>query len=232
MNLESSSHSSSTRSAQDFSMEDLDFKPITSGLGFHHNKTTSEIKPAFVEKTIPAPSPKQPVKPVVKDMQVYQNDLSLFYNKAEIPKNDFTEELRSDVLPKAATSAQRILSYIVDLGLVTSVLAIVLTVMARMAEMDLVDMWSSFPNEMLPLTLTLFVGFYLMYFSIFEKTLSSTLGKSLFGIRVVDVNGRTPTLLQLIMRSFLMLMNFLSVGLFSYFNLQDKVSNTKVVHLR
>lgn len=214
---------------------DFDFKPITSGLGFHSQKTT-EIKPAFNEASVytvhstPASMPSSISKPMIQPQsqnQIYQNELSLFYNREtaiqapiEIPK--------AEKIIRLATKPQRVVAYILDMGLILSSLAIVLTIMARLVDMDLMEVWISYPNEITPLVVTLFVGFYLMYFSIFEKTSQSTLGKNLMGIRVVSLNNKTQSFTLLLFRSFVSLMNYVSLGLFSYFDLQSKISQTKV----
>jgi uncharacterized RDD family membrane protein YckC len=101
--------------------------------------------------------------------------------------------------------------------------------MSRLIEKDLVEVWTTYPNEITPLVLVLFTGFYMMYFSIFEKTFQSTLGKNLLGITVVDLDNKNQSFIMLIFRTFISLMNFVSLGLFSYFDLQNKVSNSKVV---
>lgn len=213
---------------------DFDFKPITSGLGFHSQKTT-EIKPAFGDTpiysshSIPVSIPSPAAKPMNQN-QIYQNELSLFYNSEVTPKAP-VETVRPEKVIRLATKPQRMVAYILDMGLILSLLGIVLTIMARMVEMDLMEVWSAYPNEITPLVLTLFVGFYLMYFSIFEKTSQSTFGKNLMGIKVLNSNNKAQNFSMLLVRSFVSLMNFVSLGLFSYFDLQSKISNTKVVRI-
>jgi hypothetical protein len=210
---------------------DFDFKPITSGLGFHNNKT-SVIKPAFSESQIMMNQVTTPVAvPVArKENQIYQNELSVFYGR-ENPVNVPVENTKVEKIIRNATKSQRVLAYVLDLGLVLSFVAIVLTVMSRLIHMDLMEVWTSYPNEITPLVLVLFAGFYMMYFSIFEKTMQSTFGKNLLGITVVDLDNKSQTFTMLMFRSFISLMNFVSLGLFSYFNLQNKVSNTKVIRI-
>lgn len=207
---------------------DFDFKPITSGLGFHTQKTT-EIKPVFAENPTPAmPMPSQALR---KDQnQFYQNELSIFYNNREtIAPQIPAEKIRPEKVFRNASKSQRVLAYFLDLGLVVSCLALVLTVMSRLIEMDLMEVWKSYPNEITPLVLTLFTGFYLMYFSIFEKTSTSTLGKNLLGIQVVNLENKAHSFTMLLLRSVISLMNFVSLGLFSYFDLQNKISSSKVI---
>jgi uncharacterized RDD family membrane protein YckC len=233
MNLESNPSKKTARKvvvpSDDF---DFDFKPITSGLGFHSQKTT-EIKPAFQESM----SSMQISQPVVnpslnirKDAQVYQNDLSIFYNReAGLPAAEAVVETKTEKTYRLASKPQRIMAYLLDLSLIASILGIVLTIMARLIDMDLMEVWTAYPNEITPLVVTLFCGFYLIYFSIFEKTFTSTMGKSLLNLRVVNQQNRSQSFSYLLLRSFVSLTNFLSLGLFSYFDLQNKVTSSKVI---
>jgi uncharacterized RDD family membrane protein YckC len=233
MNLEQSKNQKKTNNQ---SLDDIefDFKPITSGLGFHHQKS-NEVKPVFTERTVAvSPLPQQAPSLQKKDMNVYQNDLSMFYNNqasTPAPMLELVEEkISEEKYYRLASKSQRVVAYIVDLFFVASVLAIVLTVMAKTINMDLMDIWSQYPNEITPLVMTLFCGFYLIYFSVFDKT-GSTLGKSMFNLRVTDKNDKSLSLVALNLRSTVSLLNFVSLGLFSYFDLQNKVTGSKVIRM-
>lgn len=206
---------------------DFDFKPITSGLGFHHQKAT-EVKPVITERTV-AVAPMTSFQTPKKEMSVYQSDLSMFYGQTqsavELPQIDE----KPQIYYRLATKSQRVFAYITDLLLVASLLGIVMTVMARTISMDLVEVWSQYPDEITPLVLTLFCGFYLIYFSVFEKANQSTLGKNLFSLRVLGTDDKPLSLITLLARSGISLLNFISLGLFSYFDLQNKVTGSKVV---
>lgn len=232
MNLENQKSQKHTPIVQDDF--ELDFKPITSGLGFHHQKST-DVKPVVTERRpTPSSAPSTFLSPQ-KEMNIYQNDLSLFYGQPQtLEKPSLTSEFPAEetIQVRSATTSQRISAYLADLLLISSVLAIVLTVMARTIHMDLMDVWREFPHEITPLVLTLFCGFYLMYFAIFEKTAQSTLGKALFGLRVTDLTNKPLNLITLLMRSVVTLMNFISLGLFSYFDLHNKITSSKVVRIR
>ena len=207
---------------------DFDFKPITSGLGFHQNKTT-EIKPTFHEsQSLNMNSMPMPAPMARKENQIYQNELSAFYGR-ETQTVEPIVAVKKEKIFRLATKSQRVLAYVLDLGLVLSSVALVLTIMSRLIEKDLIDVWTTYPNEITPLVLILFTGFYMMYFSIFEKASQSTLGKNLLGITVVDLDNKNQSFIMLVFRTFISLMNFVSLGLFSYFDLQNKVSNSKVV---
>ncbi|MFP5385456.1 MAG: RDD family protein [Bacteriovoracia bacterium] len=214
--------------ADDF---EIDFKPITSGLGFHHQKAT-DLKPVVTERTVAVPSINNYAAPK-KEMNVYQNDLSMFYNQAAQPSAVTEPEVKipEEKTYRLATKPQRVFAYLMDLFFVLSLLGIVLTVMARTIHMDLMEVWTEYPNEITPLVITLFCGFYLIYFSIFEKTVQSTLGKNLFGLRVLGLDNIPLGLVPLLLRSVISLLNFISLGLFSYFDLQNKVTSAKVIRV-
>lgn len=210
---------------------EFEFKPITSGLGFHHQKAT-EVKPIITERTVAVSPISHPMSAPKKENTIYQSDLSLFYGQAPAQTSPVAElKISEEKYYRLATKPQRVFAYMTDLLLISSILGIVLTVMARTISMDLVDVWSQYPNEITPLVMTLFCGFYIMYFSIFEKASQSTLGKNLFGIRVTGFNDKSLPLVTLIMRSTVSLLNFVSLGLFSYFDLQSKMTNSKVIRI-
>ena len=211
---------------------EFDFKPITSGLGFHHQKPT-EIKPIMTERTV-AVSPVSTPLNAKKEMNVYQNDLSMFYGQTEqvhAPATEVKSKVAEEKFYRLATKPQRFFAYLADLFMVASILGLVMTVMARTISMDLMEVWSQYPNEITPLVLVLFCGFYLIYFSIFEMTNQSTLGKNMFGLRVTGMDNKSLSLTTLLMRSSVGLLNFVSLGLFSYFDLQNKITNSKVIRM-
>jgi uncharacterized RDD family membrane protein YckC len=230
MNLEQVKKPKNTPTAID-DME-FDFKPITSGLGFHHQKAT-EIKPVYTERTVTVSPLSQNTSPLKKEMNVYQNDLSMFYKNQGQPQTVAEQpevSLPEEKYYRLATKTSRVFAYLTDLVLIASLLGIVLTVMARTISMDLMDVWEQFPNEITPLVITLFCGFHLIYFSVFEKT-GPTLGKSLFALRVVGMDNKSLSIMTLILRSTISLLNFISLGLFSYFDLQNKITGSKVIRI-
>jgi len=241
MNIEPTlSKSTQKVSHDDLNLDDFDFKPITSGLGFHHPKI-QEVKPVFTEKNIQLPVVKNIPSPTAakrSETPVYENDLSLFYKntvttsetaKAKTNNEDISEKISSEISYVLASRFKRILSYTLDLLFLTSILLLVLVTMTRIIGMDLISAWENYPHEITPLVCVLFSGFYVIYFSIFEKSSSSTVGKNMLGLEVVNIDNSYPSLGVLILRSVISLLNFLSLGLFSWFNLQDKITQTKII---
>lgn len=237
MNLESqpSKKSKPAVPQDDLSMEDFDFKPITSGLGFHQPKV-ADVKPVFTDKTIPSSAPIMQNHPLntVKEMNVYQNDLSLFYgqtNTTNTAAERTVPEISEEKYYRLASASQRITAYFLDLLFLTGVVGIMLTVMARTISMDLLEVWQAYPNEITPLVITIFCGFYFIYFSIFEKAPHASVGKNMLGLRVVDANDKGLSFATLLLRTFVTLVNFVSLGLFSYFDLQNKITHSKVIRI-
>jgi hypothetical protein len=210
---------------------EFNFKPITSGLGFHVQKST-DIKPSLAERTVVV-SPLRTTSSTQKELNVYQNDLSIFYNQNPItpPLPEEEKIVLEEKVYALATKTQRVFAYLIDLFLLSSVLIVVLSIMARTINMDLMEIWTHYPDEVTPLFVTLFSGFYVIYFSIFDKSLQSTLGKYIFGLRVTKFDYTTLSFVSLLLRSSFSLLNFLSFGLFSYFDLQNKITNSKVIRV-
>jgi uncharacterized RDD family membrane protein YckC len=217
----------------DFDLDNFDFKPITSGLGFHHEtKTDSQEIPKVtsLRRERSVASPYQVAEPQADSF--FPSDLESFYSSAS--KAPSVEKLAArvrEVTPlKQASSSVRIAAYLLDLGLIFSSVMLTGLTMTRALGLSLSEVASRYPNEATPLILTLFVGYYLIYFSVFEKSETSTLGKSIFSLRVSALEEEKLTLTKLLLRSSLSLLNFVSLGLFSYYDLHSKVSRSRVVH--
>ena len=234
MNLESASSPKKSTPAVDLDLEDFDFKPITSGLGFSsQQKTTTEIKPVFVERQVPAvreiPTSRPQAQQPKKEMNVYQNDLSLFYGQSEQIVNPApVMEERIEKVYRLGSKIDRSIAYVLDIGLLASVLSVMLMAMSRATGMEIMEAWAQYPDEITPLVATLTCGFYLLYFSISEKS-GATFGKSMMNLRVVNMDNKRQNFMTLLVRSCITLLNFASLGLFSYFDLQNKVTGSKVI---
>jgi uncharacterized RDD family membrane protein YckC len=139
---------------------------------------------------------------------------------------------KKEIVYKKAASSERILSYFIDLSFIAALNSMIMVFIAWNVGMDLSELFFLYPDEMTPVVVTLFCGTYLIYFSVFEKTSSSTLGKSFLNLRVVTETQKNASWLTLLMRSCIGLSNFISLGLFSYFDLANKITKTKVVRAK
>jgi uncharacterized RDD family membrane protein YckC len=211
---------------------EFDFRPITSGLGFHTNQKVSEVKPSLpmIDSNSVARTPVTRAIPTPKE-SFYQNDLSIFYG-TDVQNTVTPEEKVKEKVIREASASQRAVAYLIDFSFILCCLSLVMTVMAGSVGMDLTTLGRDYTNEVTPLIIILFAGFYLLYFSIFEKTSQSTLGKYLLGITVVSQQNKSLSLISLVLRTSISLLSFVSFGLFSFFDLPNKIVNSKVVRTK
>lgn len=216
----------------DFDLENFDFKPITPGLGFHQDARPEPkeiLKQAPVKRERTVSSPYQKLEASTDNF--FPSDLESFYaNSSKSLQKEATTARITEILPvQAAGASERVAAYILDLSFILSAVTLTGLTMGRILGLNLSEIASRYPNEATPLVLTLFVGYYLIYFSVFEKSTTSTIGKSIFSLRVSALEGEELTLGQLLLRSALSLFNFVSLGLFSYYDLQSKMSRSRVI---
>ena len=76
-----------------------------------------------------------------KENQIYQNELSAFYGR-ETQTVDPVVAVKKEKIFRLATKSQRVLAYVLDLGLVLSSVALVLTIMSRLIEKDFIKNFS------------------------------------------------------------------------------------------
>lgn len=222
-----------------FLNDDFEFKPLTSGLGFHNEPKKIEVTKSpdpVMRNSLPKSTPRPTQAPISarghQEIDPYASDLSLFYGKETLTAVQFPETVKEEVVLKKATASERVLSYFIDLSFLVALNSMIMVFVAWNVGMDLTELFFLYPDEMTPIAVTLFCGTYLIYFSVFEKTSSSTLGKSFLNLRVVTNTQANASWITLLMRSVFGLANFVSLGLFSYFDLANKVTNTKVVRAK
>ena len=259
---------------------EFDFKPITSGLGFHGKRQGSVDSENEFKKTLNSSrfssstlkqsshqsqysarnqAPQKPYSELASFSEVsshqndagqFQGDLSLFY-QGQVPptnyQNQFSDNQNSeeDYLftstsrlekkhkftqpAQSATMMKRFFAYVIDLVMVTFIVSSVVFFMTKFIKLNLAEAFSQYREDFLILMGVLFVGFYVIYFSVFEKTRQSTLGKGLFKLSVVVENETSPTFLRLFFRTLLGFINLFTLGLFMSFDWQDKLAKTKVI---
>ncbi|EPZ50498.1 hypothetical protein M902_1401 [Bacteriovorax sp. BAL6_X] len=137
MNLESQNSKKPIRlndleDFDDFGIEDIPFKPINEGLGFHHGKASKEVlKSARVEVT-PSQSHVNNFNKVLgreKEMSV-PSELEAFYRKgteSEIPKVNREIEIKNKSQDVSIT--RRFTSYVIDMSVSLVIFAVTLAAM-------------------------------------------------------------------------------------------------------
>lgn len=218
------------------------FKPLTKGLGFHHSlksekevsislKKSSEMLKNDLEKRAKVLNTNVSVKTENLD----RGDLSPFYTE-EISPREITQPSLEQVSIKSMNEASltsRFGAWMIDVFLVSTMYLMTLTLIVFASSLNFkLFLETQIMLSFLKQTAPLFVFYYLFYFSFFDKTEYSTVGKRAFSLKVCDERGAAITMYQAFLRSFLTLVSFASLGLFSVLDFHGKMTETKVNRIK
>lgn len=229
----------------DFNINEDSFKPVTKGLGFHHEqKRTNTFKSTPKEVTLPKPMKassgllneiSKPNKEVTNN--AIPTGLEAFYGaKPQMPtisENEAKKVIDSKIFEEEkkivkASSASQFFAWIIDVAIVlsfatiTTVLLILVSGMTFQAFMKVVAV-----TDLAIFGAVLFSLYYLMYFTILD--LSATPGKTIFGIRLVRLDNRNVSVKHTFIRSLVSLLSFIAIFLPNLIDFQGRLSDTKAV---
>lgn len=220
--------------------DDLQFRPMSKGLGFHQAK---DVRSTINKTTLP---PKKPV--LIQQAALLSNRNKMMSHPTTAPTmlkraNTLTNislatESQLDskaILPSISKSQTtlglRFFSWLIDittlclLMIVSSALIFQLNNFSWDEPLQFFQM-DFFWNLYLPLG----VGFYLFYFMLFERVTGQTLGKLLLGLKVVKINSdQPPTLWQCFMRNVLNLVSLSTLGLLTIYDVVNWSLGLKVI---
>ncbi|MBC77338.1 MAG: hypothetical protein CME64_15140 [Halobacteriovoraceae bacterium] len=225
--------------------DDISFKPITKGLGFHHGEKSGEEKldtlkarSLDLEKSLNerasqinktksvAQTPKSANLLSTKDL----GELAPFYASEDNKDTELDINVSDPVEVEEASAISRLLAFGVDLGIISSAfgLMILSTLLASGISLGVVR---ESLNSMFFITtvLPLAVMFYLFYFTFFDKTVFSTPGKKIVGIAVVANTSDRVKMTQSFSRALLSLASVFTLGMPSILDFHSKITDTKVV---
>lgn len=214
-------------------LDDVAFRPITDGLGFHHNQTSSKATEAVSRVQMPAPA--RTMKPMAQTPtahEVVKSDLQLFYHHQGTPldvvqpERVLEEEIKAD---KKASWGPRILAYAVDLSVLLIIVMASAKILSIATSISFADLVWEGNVEIVSTLIVLFCFFYVLYFSVSEKVQGRTFGKELVGIRVKSIYRVPLTLDVLMLRSLISLLSFISLGVCALVDLHGKLTSTHVV---
>ena len=226
---------------------ELNFKPLTAGLGF--TKIEEKKEEFIARKALQRQQKAKEQKPLDSESRpIKRGELAPFYNdRVEAPVPKMTEiplpppstrskDERSGNLScqektglKPAKPITRIFSYFVDLIVITSAIAITLTAIMYILGAPLESGLSIF-FEGIPFYIPLLcVLYYLFYFTLMESGHSSSFGKQLMGIRIRTLHGTGTSMVQALLRSALSLFDIAFFGLPSLIQFKENFSETQVV---
>lgn len=236
----------------EFQISEDTFKPMTRGLGFHHDTKRPSFKPA--PKEVKAfGSTKSPMNQALHSMPTsigaapkstpnaaqMPSGLEAFYgakpadpvaqNLFDKPVHEKTETKKEKTISvKSASQTSQFLAWVIDILVIASFVALTgaLLVFASGIEFNMYSRLIS-PQDLAIFTTAIFSIYYLLYFTILE--LSSTPGKTIFGIRLVTASGSEVTVKHTFARALISLLSGVALFLPMLLDFQGRLSDTKVV---
>lgn len=234
----------------EFQISEDTFKPMTKGLGFHQDTKRPSFKPA--PKEVKAfGSPKASINSALNTLpsstlpnkataQVNHlpSGLEAFYGPTATPKTEAPnlfdqtkkEEVQSEKVTSKKTAAQtsQFLAWTIDILVIASfvVLTGVLLVWASGIEFNMYSRLIS-TQDLAAFGAAIFSIYYLLYFTILD--LSATPGKTIFGIRLVKINGAEVSVKHTFVRALVSLLSGIALFLPMLLDFQGRLSDTKVV---
>lgn len=237
----------------EFQISEDTFKPMTRGLGFHHDTKRPSFKPA--PKEVKAfGSAKSPMNQSLHSMPTsigaapkttpnaaqMPSGLEAFYgtksasttdtqNLFEKPIHEKVETKKEKTISaKSASQTSQLLAWVIDILVIASFVALTgaLLVFASGIEFNMYSRLIS-PQDLAIFATAIFSIYYLLYFTILE--LSSTPGKTIFGIRLVTASGTEVTVKHTFTRALISLLSGVALFLPMLLDFQGRLSDTKVV---
>lgn len=224
--------------------DDIDFKLLSDGLGFHHgNKAEEVVKTAtrtMVERSTTMakvlPRPSHPfeqhrldarAESLAPATEYVQNDLALFYKNQAAPVAEAPVDLTKSVV--VASKPLRLAAFVVDFLIVASLCVITIQAVSMMTGLRFWEELFALDSLTASSLGVLFSSYFLLYFTILEKFQGRSIGKDLFGITLAA--ERSLPMTTYFARALLTLVGFLSLGLTNYVDLPGTVTATRVVKL-
>jgi hypothetical protein len=231
-------------------LNNLNFKPINKGLGFHKEEKKSVKKIVKSSSLSPLSARNQPRPDVLSEVKTdfiskdyiaeRPQELSAFYSskieepavkkveKKELNKTSTKKIISAVRKEKDAAVFLQVAAWCIDLIFIVMILGATLSVLSLFSGIEI----SYFREMLLRPEISIYIAglffiYYLLYFSVLD--LAGTFGKSLMGIKLQTVNNKPLRVKHTFVRAFISLTSFLAVGLPLVMDFQGRLSETKVV---
>lgn len=217
-------------------IDEINFKPISKGLGLENNLNRS------VQHTVPsrpAFSISDPDSRLTKNPRPNMTEVSLKGLLVEKKSISSSKQVASPIAGTKkisqpalfATTSERALAYLLDVALVMAVTLFTLWSFTYFTNMHFTMLYKLLGGIQYSIFVALlFSTFYIIYFSILDLT--ATVGKSLLNIRVVASRSKNTNDIELKMtaiRSLITLFSLFLAWLPMLANPQDKLLDLKVI---
>jgi len=215
------------------------FKPLSDGLGFHHSvKEKKDVAISLkkqsldLKRDLDLRTRQLNKRERVQSENVDMGELAPFYKDKETStfkeiNINLDKSYESEL--ETAPMIKRFSAYMLDISLlfVTMVSAFIGSIYA--SNLTINDA-SSILNDNLSAALVLAIGalFYSLYFSFFDRSEFSTIGKRILGLKLVSSTGRL-SFYQTLFRSALSIVSLFTLGFFNILKLEDKLTDSTVI---
>lgn len=223
--------------------DDLQFRPMSKGLGFHQAKdTTSTLmkshlpprKPALVQQATLLSNQHKLLTNTVSGPNVLKraNSLTKIALSTETPV--INESHHSVISSLHANLGIRFFSWLIDVTALCILMTLSSILIFKLTNFNWDEPLQFFQMDFFwNLYLPLGLGFYLFYFMLFERVTGQTLGKLLLGLKVVKLNSDSPpNLWQCFLRNFLNIFSFATLGLLTVYDIVNWSLGLKVINIK
>jgi len=219
---------------EEFNFDEVSFKPLTKGLGFHKKDSPK----AIVSNTQVKPPP---IQNKFKGNQVLpskgQESLGTFYEHSniwpgQIENDSAQDDSELDTTDQAefceALFFEKFSSFMVDFLIITALTSVTFLSFFYFSPIKASDVTSFLASvSFLKAFFILFSVYFITYFSFLD--LDRTPGKTLFNLKLVDLNGGQLTFKNTFLRSLITLSSFLVAFLPLIVDFHGKLSDSKLV---
>ncbi len=214
--------------------DEIEFKALTSGLGFNKKKnTTRSVSPIISSyKEVSDPVNQRKISEYNQFQFDLREELHAFYgapvsSQKEI-EQDVSEILEVRQVPVAVNMGHRLGAFFTDLFFVALVtMGSFFLIHAFFILFTGIDM---LPYNLVSLSVAaaLFLFYFIVYFTISERFDGNTVGKRLLGLGL-EVKDGEPTLIKSFTRACVGLAGLVFIGFPQILGLDEVLSNTKVI---
>lgn len=225
-------------------LENLDFKPITEGLGFHHSlkekkeiKTNLNMQAGALKKELETRVHQLQKEATPVETKINRGDLAPFYEetvKEETKPSEIlltrVQENKEEKKIEIASFVLRFGAWLIDVSLIVFSLAVMLVGIIY---------FSDFPIETLSVMMISsevvssfsFIGIaiYIFYFSVLDKTKYSTFGKNVVGLKVVGIDNKEISLIRSFVRTFIVVCSTPFLGIPILLDVPNIFTDTQVI---
>lgn len=204
-----------------FDIEDIPFKPINEGLGFHKNQQTNND--LHVHKKVYD----NVIKKAAPEVKSVPSELSAFYNQRLDVTPRVKKEIKiNEIRIEEAGYVSRLLSFVTDLLVVSLITTAIVTIMFMMTSINLkLFLIEVTTTPVMAFPIVLFVLIYNIYGLVFG--FNQSVGQRIFGTKF-SING-TSKLSSIVVRSQIELVSIFFLGIPYLLKFDNKILNQKVI---